>query len=89
MSRDLIKWERRPAAIFRDQEYDNADAFPEAPLNLRTDAIFLMYIQACGKVSRRWKLAVIRHSAWRLVTEQITKNENNPVITADNAGRRK
>ena len=91
VSRDLIKWERRPAAMAPDQEYDNAGCFSGSALELADGRHLLMYtgvrkvIEEDG--SRR------DHQTQCMAFGDGTdyeKYENNPVITADNgAGRRK
>ena len=43
VSRDLIKWERRPAAMAPDQEYDNAGCFSGSALELADGRHLLMY----------------------------------------------
>ena len=85
VSRDLIKWERRPAAMAPDQEYDNAGCFSGSALELADGRHLLMYtgvrkvIEEDG--SRR------DHQTQCMAFGDGTdyeKYENNPVITADN-----
>ena len=84
VSRDLIKWERRPAAMAPDQEYDNAGCFSGSALELADGRHLLMYtgvrkvIEEDG--SRR------DHQTQCMAFGDGTdyeKYENNPVITAD------
>ena len=74
VSRDLIKWERRPAAMAPDQEYDNAGCFSGSALELSDGRHLLMYT-GVQKVTERMEAAeIIRRSAWRLAMEQTMKS---------------
>ena len=52
VSKDLIRWERRPVVMAPDQEYDNAGCFSGSALELSDGRHLLMYT-GVGKVTEK------------------------------------
>lgn len=84
VSRDLMKWERRPVAMAPDQEYDNAGCFSGSALELSDGRHLLMYtgVSRVEEEDGSCKDYQTQCMAFGDGTEY-KKYENNPVITAD------
>lgn len=82
VSKDLIRWERRPLAMAPDQEYDNAGCFSGSALELSDGRHLLMYT-GVGRVTEADGSQQDYQTQCMAVGDgtEYEKYENNPVIT--------
>lgn len=80
-SRDLIRWERLPAALAPDTEYDESGVFSGSALELPNGQQLLMYTGVQGGIN----VPECRQTQCLAVGDGIDyqKYEKNPVLTAD------
>ena len=84
VSKDLIRWERRPVVMAPDQEYDNAGCFSGSALELSDGRHLLMYT-GVGKVTEKDGSQKEYQTQCMAVGDgtEYEKYEQNPVITTE------